>query len=412
MIDAFDDFEGYENFSAIMRALLSPGRYLSVYRLPWLPSMNGKFGLPPKEVSAVGYSFSSNPSFIVKPQMPAFRVDRKDIIRNAGDSGQGTHTWMLVKDHGSIVRLINDHMPWNRQAQGALPLPDFVHQLSASEKSFTVILSHMGKEIISEVSPTQLRWDETAIRLANDKNTEKSAFEAQYGDKFITGFSTQRSIYAVFRFYFDKISDLNIASGKFATELALKNIADGCDWIKDLLSRPGVQGDALVFTSDCPSGGFVEKTWIRIHPQDMGTVKDKISNVKNGDEVAVELITRSFAELLPHLEFPQQNAFTSNDADAKIRARFDLIKYYADTVARTRTPLFRDGVQRTDQLHRQLGNLATSFKDIERSMSGFGYSSEQVSTLTGQVDSARFDIDCQLAACQWIRNSLFKEIDL
>ena len=412
MIDAFDGFPGYESFSAIMRALLSPGKRLPVTRLPWLSSMKSQFGQLSKDTHAIGYSFSSVPSTSIRSESPPFRVNPNHLVKEDVDDGPSSPSWFLVKDDNCIGWLIDSYMPWISQKQGAQPLPEFVHHLAVSEKSFTVILNCSGKELTQEVSPEHLQWKDSAIKLSSGDSTVDGAFESEFGDRFVTGVTTQRLMFGAFRFYFDRISDFNRAGGEVLSQLSNKNVFDGCNWIKDLLSKSGVQGDALVFSSDESCSGYKEKTWIRMHPHQMDEVRDKLNNVWNADSVPVNLITRSFTELLPHLKFPVYQGFSTNQADAFIAARFELIKAYAKTVAKTRTPLFRDGTGRTDQLHQSIGNLANSFRSLEKSLTGFGYPKDEVKTLSESVEKADFEINCQLAACEWIRRSILKEVEL
>jgi hypothetical protein len=412
MIDAFDDFPGYESFSAIMRALISPGKRLPVTRLPWLSSMKSQFGQLPKDTQAIGYSFSSVPLKSIRSESPPFRVSPNYLVNNNVDDGLSTPSWFLVKDDNCIGWLIDSYMPWVGQKQGAQPLPEFVHHLAVSEKSFTVILNCSSKELTQEVSPEHLQWQDTAIKLSTGDSTDDGAFESEFGDRFVTGVTTQRLMFGVFRFYFDRISDFNSAGGEVLSQLSKRSVFDGCNWIKDLLSKSGVQCDALVFSSDESSGGYTEKTWLRLHPHQMDMVRDRLDSVWNADSVPVSLITRSFTELLPHLRFPSYQNFSPNQADAFIGARFELIKAYAKTIAKTRTPLLRDGTGRTDHLHQSIGRLASSFRSLESSLTGFGYPKDEVKTLSESVENAEFEINCQLAACDWIRRSILREVDL
>ncbi|WWC94654.1 hypothetical protein V866_001501 [Kwoniella sp. B9012] len=395
IIYAFDGYKGYEGTSAMLRALLSPVDLIRPSTLPWTAAMYDAIpGFDPS-VGAIGYSFSSvDLSQYFKT--PPFKVKASKVIHegslNQTDQEDLKLSWTLLKDVGGVKEYVIKELSSSETENGVRPLSDHLLYLDVSERSFTILLQVRSPELVTSIDPKEMDWTKEAlelVKLSESKEENRRLFNDKYGDRFITGWARQRIIHANFQISFKRLDDFDTAIRKFnEAKLSEKRVSSGLTWIKEMISRSGVQTNVVICKSDWKSKGFEVKHFDRVNDHQWNQVFEEIYNISSADPRPTKTFSHSFVESLPSLEFPKQFTFTNVDSENTEKKRKKLINFFAEISSQSSLPILRYGSSKKRELKDNLGKIIQKIKSAEQGMK------------------------VQLAACHWIRKSKECEISL
>ncbi|WWD03427.1 hypothetical protein V865_001479 [Kwoniella europaea PYCC6329] len=419
IIYAFDGYKGYEGTSAMLRALLSPVDLVRPSTLPWTAAMYDAIpGFDPS-VGAIGYSFSSV-DLSQHFKTPPFKVKASKVIHegslNQTDQEDLKLSWTLLKDVGGVKEYVIKELSSSETENGVRPLSDHLLYLDVSERSFTIVLQVRSPELVTSIDPKEMDWTKEAlelVKLSESKEENRRLFNDKYGDRFITGWARQRIIQANFQISFNRLDDIDTAIRKFnEAKFSEKTVSSGLNWIKEMISRSGVQANAVICKSDSKSKGFEVKHFDRVNSHQWNQVFEEIYNISSADPIPTKTFSHSFVESLPNLEFPKQFTFTSVDSENTEKKRKKLINFFAEISCQSSLPILRYGSAKKRELKDNLGKIIEKIKLAEQGMKGIGYTESQVNAINAMIIKANQDLLVQLAVCHWIRKSKQCEINL
>ncbi|WVW85945.1 hypothetical protein I302_107983 [Kwoniella bestiolae CBS 10118] len=416
---AFDGYDGFEGTSAMLQALLSPADLIRPTSLPWTASMYDAIQDLDPTAGAIGHSFSSvdlTQQFRTAP----FKIETSKLI-NEGSMNQTDQehlkiSWTLLKDISSVKEHVIRQLSSSETENGVRPLQDHLLHLDVSERSFTIVLEVRSPEMITSMDLRNMTWTKEAlelVKLGESNEENKRLFNTKYGDRFITSWSRQRIITANFQISFNRLEDFDVAIRRFGeAKFSEKNVSTGLAWIKDLISRSGVQANVVICKSDWKSKGFEVKHFERINNHQWDKVYEEIYNIASADPIPIKSLSHSFVELLPSLEFPKQFTFTNIDSENSEKKRKKLINFFAEISSQSNLPILRYGSTKKRTLKDNLNKIIEKIKVAEHGMKGIGYTEAQVNEINGMIIKANQDLLVVLAACHWIRQAKQAEINL
>ncbi|OCF61076.1 hypothetical protein L486_00720 [Kwoniella mangroviensis CBS 10435] len=419
IIYAFDGYKGYEGTSAMLRALLSPVDLVRPSTLPWTAAMFDAIpGFNPS-VGATGYSFSSV-DLSQHFKTPPFKVKASKVIHegslNQTDQEHLKLSWTLLKDVGGVKEYVIKELSSSETENGVRPLSDHLLHLDVSERSFTIVLQVRSPELVTSIDPKEMDWTKEAlelVKISESKEDNRRLFNDKYGDRFITGWARQRIIHANFQISFHRLDDFDTAIKKFnEAKFSEKTVSSGLTWIKELISRSGVQTNVIICKSDWKSNGFKVKHLDRVNNHQWNQVFEEIYKISSADPIPTKTFSHSFVESLPNLEFPKQFTFTKVDSENTEKKRKKLINFFAEISSQSSLPILRHGSSKKREHKDNLVKIIQKIKSAEQGMKGIGYTESQVNEINAMIIKANQGLLIQLAACHWIRKSKQCEINL
>ncbi|WRT70435.1 uncharacterized protein IL334_007433 [Kwoniella shivajii] len=408
LIHAFDDYAGFQNTSSNLLALLAPASLIKPAALPWLSSMYNAVNEYEEKIGCIGHSFSSVD--LPKPFKKPFTVKESNVYQEAASEQNSLAEWTFLKTNQAVELYAQKKVERPTTEYGVVPFPEQLTYLDVSERSFTVILRVQGPEMASRADPINLIWTTEALEAITAGKEDKKAFNAKYGDRFITGWTLQRSMYAIFRISFDRLRDFDKAAGFVDYDkLEEKGIQDGLDWMRILIFLKGVNASATVLTSSWDDRGYLAEEYNSLNTSMFDTIVTKMSSIKNAQSIPTKVFSNSFIELLPDFNFPPQFTLTPQDPEGLEIKRKECIIYFAKTAANARFPVLQEGSEVKKDIEEKIRGIARRIREQERSMKGLGYPVEKVIDFKERIDYLRKDAEDQLAACGWVRQSISAE---